>query len=233
MKNFILIHGAWHQSISWAPVVNYLHMHANVITPDLPYEPTDSIHLNDYIRHILQIIEEVHGDVILVGHSFAGFLISAVASLVPDKMVELIYLNAFIPLPNESLFSLAPALESQHLTPHLILDVEQKHISIAPDIIQKYMYNQTSPFDFPLHALRKEPLMPFNEAVPLHPCLQNIPKRAIICSNDLTLCMADQKAMCERQSIPYDILEADHCPFYSAPERLAKLLMNQEMNHAR
>ncbi|MEU6789354.1 alpha/beta hydrolase [Nonomuraea angiospora] len=56
-------------------------------------------HVDDIVR---LITEEDLTDVILVGHSYAGLVISAAANRVPDGIAHLVYLDAMVPEDGES-----------------------------------------------------------------------------------------------------------------------------------
>ena len=45
-------------------------------------------------------------DVVLLGHSYGGMVITAVADTMPDKIAALVYLDAFVPEDGQSLFDL-------------------------------------------------------------------------------------------------------------------------------
>jgi hypothetical protein len=85
------------------------------------------------------------------------------------------------------------------------------------------MYNKSSAIP---KLRRQEPLIPFQEPVSLTQDFFNIPKHAIIGKNDLTLRVPDQLFMCERQNVAYTMIDADHCPFSSSPDKLADLLLH-------
>jgi hypothetical protein len=57
-----------------------------------------NVDLSTYITDIVNVIryENLH-NVILVGHSFGGMVISGVAEQVPDRISQLIYLDAMVP----------------------------------------------------------------------------------------------------------------------------------------
>lgn len=54
------------------------------------------------------IDEEDLSDIVLVGHSYGGMVISGVADRVPEKVASLVYLDAFVPENGRSLFDLLP-----------------------------------------------------------------------------------------------------------------------------
>ncbi len=63
------------------------------------YRPQDAIGIID---------EEDLSDIVLVGHSYGGMVISGVADRVPEGVATLVYLYAFVPENGQSLFNLLP-----------------------------------------------------------------------------------------------------------------------------
>ena len=56
-----------------------------------------------YVKDILNIIKyESLDNIVLLGHSYAGLVVTCVASEIPHKISKLIYLDAFIPENNKS-----------------------------------------------------------------------------------------------------------------------------------
>ena len=53
-------------------------------------------------------IEKNLKDVILVGHSYGGMVITGVADQVPNRIRRLVYWNAFVPNNGESLYDMLP-----------------------------------------------------------------------------------------------------------------------------
>lgn len=60
--------------------------------------------------HIADVISDFHAhrvtDAVLVGHSYGGMVITAVADRIPDRVRTLVYLDAFVPRDGESCWSL-------------------------------------------------------------------------------------------------------------------------------
>ena len=114
MTTYILIHGSWHTGEVWHKVEKILTGNgATVYTPTLsgmesienPGGP--DVGLNTHIQDIVRLIEA--GDlsnVTLVGHSYSGLVATSVADLLPGRVGKLVYLDAFIPDNNQSLFDI-------------------------------------------------------------------------------------------------------------------------------
>lgn len=60
-------------------------------------------HIDDIVNFIL--FENLH-DVVLLGHSYGGMVITGVADRIPERIRKLIYLDALLPLDGENVMSL-------------------------------------------------------------------------------------------------------------------------------
>ena len=114
---FVLVHGAWHGGWCWERVATPLRqMGHRVFTPTLTglgersHLLTPDVDLHTFVRDVCNLIqwERLH-DVVLVGHSFAGLVISGVADAMPDRIRQLVYLDAFILESGVSTFDTLPA----------------------------------------------------------------------------------------------------------------------------
>jgi pimeloyl-ACP methyl ester carboxylesterase len=63
-----------------------------------------STHIEDIVNALL--FEDLH-DVVLVGHSYGGMVVSGVADRVPERLRRLVYLDAIVPENGESVMDLA------------------------------------------------------------------------------------------------------------------------------
>jgi pimeloyl-ACP methyl ester carboxylesterase len=68
--------------------------------------------LDTHIIDITQALEYEHLEIILVGHSYGGSVISGVAEKVPEIIRRLVYLDAYILQYNKSAFDIIPGLET-------------------------------------------------------------------------------------------------------------------------
>jgi pimeloyl-ACP methyl ester carboxylesterase len=116
MATFVLVHGSWHGGWCWQKVARLLRQSDHeVYTPTLTglgersHLATPQTGLELHIQDILQVIEyeDLH-NVVLVGHSYAGLVITRVAECIPQLLARLIYLDAFIPHDGQNAFDLMP-----------------------------------------------------------------------------------------------------------------------------
>ncbi len=110
MATFVLVHGAWHGAWCWQALLPLLQqaghrVHAPTLTGlgDRAHLLTSEVGLQTHIDDVWMTIEaEELSDVILVAHSYAGMLGTAIADKAPDRLRHLAYLDAVVPKPGES-----------------------------------------------------------------------------------------------------------------------------------
>jgi len=107
----VLVPGACHGGWWYDPVVAGLAAHGQaavaVTLPGLEQHPDLErlITLDTHIDHVLGALPQ-HGPVVLVGHSYAGMVITAVADRIPHRVHALVYLDAVLPSDGDSCWSL-------------------------------------------------------------------------------------------------------------------------------
>lgn len=108
---FVLVHGAWHGAWCWRRVLPLLRAagveaHAVTLTGvgERAHLLTPAVDLHTHIQDVIGLIEaEELSEVVLVGHSYAGMVITGVADRLlqsrPAALARLIYLDASVPDP--------------------------------------------------------------------------------------------------------------------------------------
>jgi pimeloyl-ACP methyl ester carboxylesterase len=110
MTTFVLVHGAWSGAWNWDLVVDLLREGGHKVhVPTLsglgershlarfPITLTD--HVDDVVN---EMVWHDLSDVVLVGHSYAGFVITGAAERVADRIASIVYLDAFVPGDGQS-----------------------------------------------------------------------------------------------------------------------------------
>jgi pimeloyl-ACP methyl ester carboxylesterase len=70
-----------------------------------------AVNLDTHIRDVVAVIEaEQLRDVVLVGHSYGGMVITGVTEALPDRIRRLIYSDAYVPADGESCWDLTSPL---------------------------------------------------------------------------------------------------------------------------
>jgi pimeloyl-ACP methyl ester carboxylesterase len=114
-KTFVLVHGSWHGGWCWRRVADLLGAKGHkVYTPTLTglgersHLLSASITLDTHITDVANVFEwESLQDVVLVGHSYGGFVISGVAERVQPSISSIVFLDAFVPENGQSVLDLA------------------------------------------------------------------------------------------------------------------------------
>jgi pimeloyl-ACP methyl ester carboxylesterase len=97
----VLVHGAWADGSSWNEVSSRLQSRG--YTVDVP--PNTLRGVSDDASYLASYLATISGPIVLVGHSYGGFVISNAATG-NANVKALVYVDAFIPAQGETLLSL-------------------------------------------------------------------------------------------------------------------------------
>jgi len=117
MATFVLVHGSWAGSVVWRELAPRLRKAGHEV-----YAPTltgigarkhllnREIDLDTHIQDVIGVMNDADlSDIVLVGNSYGGMVITGVADRVPKKVASLVYLDAFVPENGQSCISLLPS----------------------------------------------------------------------------------------------------------------------------
>src|SRR5262245_17546895 len=113
-KLFVLIHGSWHGGWVWQAVVRQLALKGHrAYAPTLPgHQPGDDRLGVTHQHYVDAVAANIHkrklDNIVLVGHSFGGSVISRVAQCLPAKIARLIFIDAFVLADGESVYDNLP-----------------------------------------------------------------------------------------------------------------------------
>ena len=118
MRTYVLVHGGGHGGWCWKKLTPLLQAQGHsVYTPtmtgfgDRRHLLNDRVDLETNVTDICNLLyyEDLR-EVILVGHSYAGIVIAGVADRMPNRVAELVYLDANIPENGEAITDIRPDL---------------------------------------------------------------------------------------------------------------------------
>jgi pimeloyl-ACP methyl ester carboxylesterase len=122
-KTFVLVHGAWHGGWCWRRVADQLQRKGHKV-----YAPTltglgERSHLMSALitldTHIADVVNvmmwEDLDNIVLVGHSYAGFVISGVAERAQRSIGSIVFVDAFLPDNGQRVVDLRPDLKAATL----------------------------------------------------------------------------------------------------------------------
>ena len=233
MSTFVLVHGAWGGAWIWRRVLGPLRaagheVHAVTLTGDgeRAHLRRADISLQTHIDDVLGLIDaEELREVVLVGHSYGGMVITGVADALlarcPGHVKQLVYVDAMVPVPGESWGQGHPAEIVQARTAL----AKANHNALPPP----------DPIDFGLTEddrawlLRRQVPHPFGMyRVPLHfdgARWARVPRCFVDCTRPAYRTIDAMRARVRSQA-GWQIVEiaTGHCPMVSAPQALLAVL---------
>ncbi|HET7765696.1 MAG TPA: alpha/beta fold hydrolase [Burkholderiales bacterium] len=105
MTTFVLVHGAWSGGWKWRLVAPLLRLSGHeVFAPTLTglgeraHLARPDIDLGLQVQDVVALLEmEDLRDIVLVGHSYGGMVVTGAAERAPQRIRRLVYLDAFVP----------------------------------------------------------------------------------------------------------------------------------------
>lgn len=238
MATFVCVHGSWHGGWCFDPVRPALEGAGHqVVAPDLPGMGGDAaalraVTLQGWAGFVADLCRSApQRPVVLVGHSRGGLVISQAAELAPESIDVLVYVCAMM-LPDG--MSRAQFKHQEASTPEfdaLISPVHDGAGTVVDPARAGAVFAQLSPPELVAQACARlvaEPHGP--RSTPLELSAERfgrIPRHYIECTEDRTIRIESQRKM--QAALPgaaVTTLEADHSPFFSQPEALARTLLH-------
>lgn len=244
MATFVLVHGAFYGGWCWKHVRRLLRQAGHeVFTPTLTgvgeryHLLTREVGLATHVQDIVQVLEyEDLREVVLVGHSYGGMVMTGVADRLPERLRHLVYLDAHLPDPGQAasgafsegtadvLQSLAKAEGEAWLLPPLPLHV----------------MGVTRPKDVAWAQPRRvpHPLRTLNEPLPLLRGPSTLPATYVRCTQRAALVAAfgtDPLApffdKARQRGFHFRDIDTGHDAMVAAPELTTQVLL-EVLDHA-
>jgi pimeloyl-ACP methyl ester carboxylesterase len=195
MATFVLVHGGGHGGWCYAKVARLLRAEGHDVRAPTLTGLADRSHLLspdiDLDTHITDIVELLHygdlRDVILVGHSYGGMVITGIADRAADRIGKLVYLDAANPVNGQSLVDVAgPLMNAARAVGKTVDGVE---LVLLPAPGAGAFYGVTDPEDLAWmdERLTGHPWRCFEQPLALgnEEALWAIPQFHIVCSSTL------------------------------------------------
>ena len=215
-RNIVLVHGAFVDGSGWRSVYDILERdgyHVSVVQ-----EPLTG--LAEDIQATKRVIEQQNGPVVLVGHSYAGAIITDVGN--DPKVHALVYVAAFQPDANETIGQLtsmfAPPNNAVQSTPdgYLYVDPAKFRATIAADI---------PPSEVEFLADSQQPIAAKSFATPTSTAAWHIkPSYAVLTTQDHAINPQLQRWMYQRSGAKVTEVNASHAVFASQPAAVARVI---------
>ncbi len=117
MATFVLVHGGWGGGWEWREVAGLLssrghQAHRITLTGlgDRSHLARPDVNLDTHITDVLMALQyEELADVVLVGQSYGGAVVTGAADRAPERIRRLVFVDAFVPEDGESVNEMSPA----------------------------------------------------------------------------------------------------------------------------
>lgn len=232
MATYVLVHGGAHGGWCYKPVAGLLRAEGHEV-----YAPTltgvgERSHLIgpdvDLDLHITDIVNVLHyedlRDVILVGHSYGGMVITGVADRALDRVGHLVYLDAARPENGEALSDVTPVIMS--LTQADGRTVDGVELVLWPT--NGHTYGVTDPADvaWMLERLTPHPWKAFSQPLRLNDeaAVRKIPRTIINCTETLARRPADKRHRAFEADRVWEI-DTGHDLMLTEPRAVADMLL--------
>jgi pimeloyl-ACP methyl ester carboxylesterase len=221
----VLVHGAWADSSSWNAVASELQSQGFTVLapPNLLRGPaSDAAYISSFLA------QRTSGPVVLVGHSYGGFVITNAAADGGD-VKALVYVDAFIPDEGEIVFGIlggsgsALAVED----PTTVLDLAGYPGAPEGDVeafLKADTVHNSFAQDLPeadrwlIHATQRPITLSANTTPSGPSAWKNLPSWAVIGTEDLVIPPATQRSMAERAGATISEAPGSHVSMVSHPQ---------------
>jgi pimeloyl-ACP methyl ester carboxylesterase len=238
LATFLLVHGGGHGGWCWqrlavllraaghevyAPTLTGLGERVHLLSPEVSLDT----HVNDIVNVIRY--EDLQ-QVILVGHSYAGMIITGIADRVLQQSISrlswLVYLDAAIPVNQESLVDCSPGIRQ-------FAQTDMKHVNgvdlvLWPGLITQHIYGvYGADWEWMLPKLTPHPWRTFEDKLVLNneAAVQRIPRAIINCKATLDRRPESRRARYEQGDRVWQLDDAPHDVMITQPQSLAELLL--------
>ncbi|MDE3027274.1 MAG: alpha/beta hydrolase [Paracoccaceae bacterium] len=219
VSNVILVHGAWADGSSWAKIIPLLTAKGMAVTAvQLPLTSFEAD-----VATVSRAIALAQGDVVLVGHSYAGAVIGQAGN--DPKVTRLVYIDAFAPDAGESAGSLFAQFEAAPLNDEIRPDAEG-FLSLTPKGIATLFAQDLDPGEQAVvHATQG----PINGAALggalTQAAWRTRPTFYLIGTDDLAILRVEQERMAERMNATIRHVASSHVPMLSHPQIVTDFIL--------
>jgi pimeloyl-ACP methyl ester carboxylesterase len=224
---FVFVHGAWHGGWCWnrlVPLLEAAGHRALTVTltglGDRAHLCGPSIDLDTHVTDVASMLEmDDLNDVVLVGHSYGGMVISGAAERAWKRIRRLVYLDALVPDHGQCAFD----LNSAQFRERLEREAKEKGdgYKIAP-IVDILGIDDAEDLEWVRTRLRPHPMGTFSRPVDAPAFASRIPSTFILCKR---FGFGDTAERCRRKGWPVLEIDCGHDAMIVKPRELCELLV--------
>lgn len=229
MTTYVMVHGSWGGGWIWSRLATQLRQRGHhVLAPSLTglgdraHLLSDQVTLETHIEDIAALLRlERLRDVVLVGHSYGGMVVTGAVAREPRAVARIAYIDAFVPEPGQSCVDILPWAREPFEA------LASPHAGLYMDPMDPEQLGVTSPQDAAWIRERSS-LMPI--AAVLDPLPDTaIPGAVASASTTFISCrrpglFPDAASMARNRGWSLVELDSDHFPFVTHVDEVAEIL---------
>jgi pimeloyl-ACP methyl ester carboxylesterase len=238
---FVLVHGAFQDERAWSEVQPRLEAAGHKVVPVRlagragDATPVAQITLDGYREQVAAVLAAEPAPVVLVGHSFGGITIAAVAEALPQRVRTLVFVGAYLPQAGAADQSMAKLAEQDRWNGFtrenfVIAKDYQTAGVLASDVVALFCGDCSAADQARTQRdfHQREPLKPAGTPVVVSAARYGaVPKVYVKTLRDRAISPQMQQLMIERTPVKRVIeIDSGHSPFLSQPAALAQALLD-------
>ncbi|MGA3133122.1 MAG: alpha/beta hydrolase [Terracidiphilus sp.] len=219
LKNAIVvvIHGAWADGSSWAPVIRRLQNDGfNVVAAPIPLTS-----LSEDAAALRQTIARTEGPVIVAGHAYAG---AVVGTATDERVKALVYVAALAPGDGETVADVFYRNESHPDAPRLVPDVDGFIWMPDEGFAKAFAQNATAEQIALCRAVQRPISVRCIQEPIASPAWKTTPAWYLLAEEDRMINPQTQRFMAERMKATIRSFAVDHTPLLTAPEKVVDII---------
>jgi len=236
MATYVLVHGAWHGGWCWKKVAPLLRAAGHdIFTPTLTglgervHLLTPAVGLDTHIQDIVNLlVYEDLREVVLVGHSYGGMVVSGVAEQATERLAHLVYLDAFVPWEGQSLLDLMGATQAATVRERAARAGDGWGVPPLP--LELFGVTEAVDLAWAGARLGRQPLRTFEQPLPLTGAAAALPRTYLHCTAWVGFTESADRARREPGWRVHE-LATGHDAMITAPQALADRLLDVVPHH--
>lgn len=230
-RNFVLVHGAWHGGWCWRTVADILRNRGHNVTAPTQTGLGERAHLisrnidlatfvADIENHILY---EDRAEIVLVGHSFGGGVMTGVADRIAERLDRLIFLDAMMLHSGETAMSRMP----DNVAAVRMRQAEETSGGLSMPVPSASAFGVVDPRQgaWLEQRLTPHPLNTYLTALSLdHAPANNLPADYVVCTDPVYAPLEAARQRARQSGWPMHELATGHDAMVTEPQATADLL---------
>jgi pimeloyl-ACP methyl ester carboxylesterase len=229
-KTFVLVHGSWHGGWCWRRVSDRLEkLGHKVYTPTLTglgersHLLDEKVNLTTHITDIVNVIKwERLSNVVLCGHSYAGYPVSGALEMIGSAVSSIVFLDSFLPDNGDSILEKG----NPRVAESIRAAVEKKQLSLPPLPASFFQVNEADRA-WVDSMCTPQPLGTYTEKLMLTGARERVAKKTYIRAKGYSQPIFDAAEEKLKTDPTWRVLpvQSGHDVMVDAPDRLVEMLL--------